>query len=156
MNEAIVMYSDLTCYDFSYQQLQFVLVRLMVSLKFNQTWIAIQFHCICSCLFTVPHLIFSILLPSEGHACQNYNDQPFVYKKYQQFLNHMYTWCSKSHAPPSLTRYILRYESSIAIKEVCLDRVTLHNCCDTKHDPIDDFLNKLPQFKRISLKLHNT
>ena len=52
----------------------------------------------------------------------------------------------------SLTRYILRYENSIAIKEVCLDRVTLHNLCDTKHDPIDDLLNKLPQFKGISLK----
>ena len=37
--------------------------------------------------------------------------------------------------PPLLTRYIFRYENSIAmIKEVCLDRATLHNFCDTKHD----------------------
>ena len=61
------------------------------------------------------------------------------------------TGCSKSHAP-SLTRYILRYNNSITIKEVCMDRVTLHNFCDTKHDPIDDLLNELPQFKGISLK----
>ena len=54
-----------------------------------------------------------------------------------------YTGCPKSHAP-SLTRYILRYENSIAIKEVLLDRVTLHNFVDTKHDPIDDLLNELP------------
>ena len=32
------------------------------------------------------------------------------------------TGCPKSHAP-SLKRYILRYENSIAIKKVCLDRV---------------------------------
>ena len=40
--------------------------------------------------------------------------------------------------------YILRYENSTAIKEVCLDRVTLHNFCDTKLDPIDNVLNELP------------
>ena len=53
------------------------------------------------------------------------------------------TGCSKSHAP-SLTQYILSHENSRAIKEVYLDRVTLLNCCDTKHDPIDDLLNELP------------
>ena len=53
------------------------------------------------------------------------------------------TGCSKSHAP-SLTRYILRYENSTTIKEVYLDRVTLHNFCDIKHDPIDDFFNEIP------------
>ena len=37
------------------------------------------------------------------------------------------------------------------IKEVCLDRVTLHNY-DTKHEPIDDLLNELSKFKGISLK----
>ena len=41
-------------------------------------------------------------------------------------------------------RYILRYENSTAIKEVYLDRVTLHKFCDTKHDPVDDLLNELP------------
>ena len=55
---------------------------------------------------------------------------------------------------PSLTLYILKYENSIAInmiKEVCLDRVTLHNY-DTKHEPIDDLLNELSKFNGISLK----
>ena len=56
------------------------------------------------------------------------------------------TGCPKSHAP-SLTRYIFRYENSIAIKEVCLDRVTLHNFCDTKHDPIDDLFTYLSKLK---------
>ena len=48
---------------------------------------------------------------------------------------------------PYLTRYRFRYKNITAInmiKEVCLDRVTLHNLCDTKHDPIDDLLNELP------------
>ena len=40
-------------------------------------------------------------------------------------------------SPPSLTHYILRYENSISIKEVCLDRVTLHNFCDSKLYPIN-------------------
>ena len=46
-------------------------------------------------------------------------------------------------------RYILRYENNIAIKEVCLDRVTLHNLCDTKHDPID-YLVDLSELKWVS------
>ena len=53
------------------------------------------------------------------------------------------TGCPKSHAP-SLTRYILRYENGMAIKEICLDRVTLYDFCDTKLDPIDHYLNELP------------
>ena len=56
---------------------------------------------------------------------------------------HTCTGCPKSNAP-SLTCYILRYENSIVIKEVCSDRVTFHNFCDTKHDHIDDILNELP------------
>ena len=51
------------------------------------------------------------------------------------------TGCPKSHAP-SLTRYIIRYENRIVIKEVCSDRVTFHNFCETKHDHIDDILNE--------------
>ena len=66
-----------------------------------------------------------------------------------------YTGCSKSHAP-SLTRYIFRYENSIAMKEVCLNRVTLHNCCDTKHCPIDDLVTYLSKLKWISSKYTNT
>ena len=57
-----------------------------------------------------------------------------------------YTGCPKSHAP-SLMCYILRYENGIAIKEVCLDRVTLHNFGDTKHDPIDDLFTYLSKLK---------
>ena len=45
---------------------------------------------------------------------------------------------------PSFMNHILRYENSIAIKEVCVDRVPLHNVCDTKLDPIDILLNELP------------
>ena len=54
------------------------------------------------------------------------------------------TGCPKSHAS-SLTRCILRYGNSVAIKELCLYtcRVTLHNFCDTKLDPIDNPLNEL-------------
>ena len=51
---------------------------------------------------------------------------------------HTDTGCPKSHAP-SLKRYIFRYEISIAIK-VCLDRVTLYNFVDTKHDPVNDLV----------------
>ena len=62
------------------------------------------------------------------------------------------TGCPKSHTP-YLTRYSLRYENSTAIKEVFLDRLTLHNFCDIKHDPIDDFLYEIPgkyrSFKEI-------
>ena len=61
------------------------------------------------------------------------------------------TGYSKSHAP-SLTRYILRYENIIAIKEICSDRVTLHNLYDTKHDPIDDLFTYLSELKWISPK----
>ena len=55
-----------------------------------------------------------------------------------------FTGCSKNHAP-SLTCYIFRYENNIAIKEVCLDRVTLQNFVDTKHDPIDDLVTYLSE-----------
>ena len=61
------------------------------------------------------------------------------------------TGCPKSHAP-SLTRYIFRYENSIAIKEVCLDRVTLYNFVDTKHDLIDYLVTYLSKLKWISSK----
>ena len=54
--------------------------------------------------------------------------------------------------PPSLTRYILRYENSITIKEVCLDRETLHNFCGTKHDPHGW---PLYLFIRIKMQKHN-
>ena len=46
------------------------------------------------------------------------------------------TGCSKSHAP-SLTHYILRYENSIALKEVCLDFETPKS---TGTDPSSMFL----------------
>ena len=65
-------------------------------------------------------------------------------------LKHKYRVFQKSR--PSLTRYILRYENIIAIKEICSDRVTLHNVYDTKHDPIDDLFTYLSEFKWISPK----
>ena len=55
---------------------------------------------------------------------------------------------------PSLMRYILRYENSIVMKEVCLDRVTLHTFCDTKFDPIDDIFTYLSELKWISEKYY--
>ena len=69
--------------------------------------------------------------------------------------NHVSTGCPKSHAP-SLTRYIFGYENSIAIKEVCVDRATLHNFADTKHDPIDDLVTYLSKLKWISSKYTKT
>ena len=44
--------------------------------------------------------------------------------------------------------------NSISMKEVCLDRVTLHHVFDTKLDPIDDFFNKL--ITRIQKYFHKT
>ena len=51
------------------------------------------------------------------------------------------TGCPKSHAP-SFMNYILRYENNIAIKEVCLDGVTLQNVLG--YHSIDNLLNELP------------
>ena len=70
---------------------------------------------------------------------------------FHTLINSVCTGCPKSHAP-SLTCYIIRCENSKAIKEVCVDRVTLHNVCDTKHDPNDDLFTYLSEWKWISSK----
>ena len=49
-----------------------------------------------------------------------------------QWIN---TGCPKSHAP-SLTRYILKFGNNIAIKEICLNRVSLHNFLTPNMTPL--------------------
>ena len=49
-----------------------------------------------------------------------------------------FTGCPKIKSRPLFHELYLKI-----LKEVCLDRVTLHNVCDTKIDPIDNLLNEL-------------
>ena len=77
-----------------------------------------------------------------------------IKRGFERFVIYKYRVFQKSR--PSLTHYIFRYENSIAIKKVCLDRETLHNFCDTKHDPIDDLVTYLSILKWISSKYTKT